>query len=140
MQSYFSVIAIVTFLHFAAASGLGPDGSEVSRPTCAAGEHIHKCADLRIAAIRVERVNDCGFEFADLEDNTVGLPNGNGHHWDYSEKFEVARFTGNQVEWLGRRAVKPGMLGVAIYCSSQGCGRVLLLQLLKPESFSAKVP
>jgi hypothetical protein len=79
MQSYFSVIAIVTFMHFSAPSGLGPGGSEVNRPACSTGEHIHRCADLRIGAIRVERVNDCGFEFADLEDNSVGLPNGNDH-------------------------------------------------------------
>ena len=138
MQSYVSLIGLVAFLQFAAASCPSAGGSEITRVACSAGEHFHRCVDLRIRAVRVERVSDCGFEYADLEDNSVGLPSGNDHRWDYSEKFELARFTNNHVEWLGRRAVQPGMLGMAIYCSFQGCGRVLVLQLLKPELFSTK--
>ena len=105
---------------------------------CSNEEHVHRCVDFRIKAVRVERVNDCGFEYADLEENTVGLPEGDDHRWDYSAKFELARFNGNRVEWMGRRDVRAGMYGMSVYCSYPGCKRVLLLQLVKPGSLPAK--
>lgn len=138
MQSFLSTIVSVMLLQVSAASGPVARVSASNHSACPAGEHIHRFGDLRIKVIRVERTGDCGFEYADLENNSVGLPKGNDHRWDYSEKFELARFKGNQVEWLGRGAVQPGMMGVAIYCSFQGCGRVLVLQLIKHELLSFK--
>jgi hypothetical protein len=100
---------------------------------CLRPEHDHTYSDLRIAAIEVEKVDECGFEFANLSDNTVGA-RGAGHRVYYADDFYVVRINGERVKRSGYRAMKRGMRGTIIYCSASECQRVFAMQLVPDQA------
>jgi hypothetical protein len=78
---------IVLFLICSALSAAGISDSGLKSCT---DEHIHRCADLRIRAVRVREVDDRGVEYEDVEDNSIGVPGDHNHRWEFSRKFELA--------------------------------------------------
>ena len=100
----------------AADSGAKPSGD----PGCAAATHAHQYSDLRMAMVEVSEVNQCGFSFANLESNTVGLDNA----LQYSHDFVLVKVASKDKNTstlvktnLTRTSVKKGMHGVAVYCA-----------------------
>ncbi|MGH9763825.1 MAG: hypothetical protein ACREDR_27790, partial [Blastocatellia bacterium] len=89
-------------------------------------------SDLRIAAIEVEDVDECGFEFANLGDNTVGA-GGTGHRLYYADDFYVVRISGEHVKRSDFHAMKRGIRGTIIYCSETQCQRVFAMQVVPPS-------
>ncbi len=94
---------------------------ETGSKACTGVSHAHQYSDLRIAAVEVSKVDECGFSFADLEQQTVGLDN----HLDFSSDFRVLQIDkgdqGSQIMQtleMNKKVFKRGIRGVAAYCSA----------------------
>ena len=110
-----------------------------SEQACSGTGHAHLYSDIRIAAIEITRVEECGIGYADLEENTVGLDN----YFMFDAGFEIIileRKASNSGEYqtVGgtRRDVKRGMRAVAVYC--QGCRAVLNLKPLSENEIASR--
>jgi hypothetical protein len=84
-----------------------------------------------MAAIEVTRVEDCGFSYADLEENTVGLDN----HFLFdgeSEIIQIEKKAENsglfQTVGATRGSIKRGLRAMVVYCL--GCRAVINLRPL----------
>lgn len=100
---------------------------------CLRPAHDHNYSDLRIAAVEIQKVDECGFEVVNLGDNTVSA-DGAGHRLYYSDDFYVVRIAGEHVKRSDYRAMKRGMRGTIIYCSSAECQRVFAMQLVPDQT------
>jgi hypothetical protein len=97
---------------------------------CPVPAHAHRYSDVRIADIEVNKVDSCGFSFADLEDNSVGVDN----FLQFSNEFCITRTESNKQQSTQYRTIKmpkkdlkEGMRGAAIYCAY--CKAVFTLRL-----------
>lgn len=87
---------------------------------CMAEPHAHQYGDIRMAMIEVTQADQCGFSFADLEENTVGLNNS----FQFASNFQVLRMEQREKKnlavvkiELSKKAIKRGMRGLVTYCS-----------------------
>jgi len=86
---------------------------------CVAPTHPHQYGEIRIALIEVTNVSSCGFDFADLEAQTVGPSNA----LLFARDFEVVEIgPRNKTEAMvkfesSRQFVRKGLIGLATYCS-----------------------
>ncbi|HSE98451.1 MAG TPA: hypothetical protein VLD57_09330 [Blastocatellia bacterium] len=110
-----------------------------SEQACAGTGHTHQYSDIRIAAIEITRVDECGIGYADLEENTVGLDN----HFMFDAGFEIIlleRKASNSGEYqtvgATRSDVNRGMRAVAVYC--QSCRAVLNLKSLSENEIAIR--
>jgi hypothetical protein len=103
----------------AIAAANGPKSSGDS--ACAGDAHAHQYGDIRMAVVEVNSIDQCGFSFVDLEENTVGMDNS----FQFADDFEVVRIEqkGQQTSAfvkveIPRKAVKKGMRALAVYCAA----------------------
>jgi hypothetical protein len=102
-------------------SGLasGMNDKPAGEDDCVAPTHLHQYADIRIAMVEVTDVSPCGFDFADIEAQTVG-PN---NSFQFAPDFEMVRIEqrskgGTMIKLdSARHMVRKGMSGLVTYCS-----------------------
>ncbi|HJQ23287.1 MAG TPA: hypothetical protein VKA60_05185 [Blastocatellia bacterium] len=106
--------------------------AEASAPTtdCSAVTHTHRYSDMRLAIIEITEADTCGFDYINLEDNTVGLDN----HFQYGEDFLVTRASELKLDMqrintavLTRQALHRGTRGIAVYCGT--CKALMMLKV-----------
>jgi hypothetical protein len=99
---------------------------------CMATTHSHRYSDMRLAVIEIASDDTCGFDYINLEDNTVGPDN----HFQYSDDFIVARAASLtpeaqtiQSDVLTRKSIHKGTRGIAIYCGI--CKAIVMLKIVE---------
>lgn len=87
---------------------------------CAATAHSHQYGDIRMAVIEISNVNQCGFSFANLEENTIGPDNS----FQFAQNFEVIKIEQKDKKAasfvktdLSAKAIRRGTRAIAVYCS-----------------------
>jgi hypothetical protein len=143
MKALVTITLLLTTMLPALAGDKGASSTEDSSSTaengCATAQHAHLYSDIRIAAVEVTRTDSCGFSYADLESNTVGLDN----HLQFTQAFEIVQIlkaaSGKYDEMVAverqKSKVKQGMRALAVYC--MGCMTVFNLQIL-PDNEAAR--
>ncbi|HWP45192.1 MAG TPA: hypothetical protein VNO14_18260 [Blastocatellia bacterium] len=122
-----------------AATAGSKNGGSGSEPSCAGTGHSHQYSDIRIAAVEITGVDECGFSYVDLEQNTVGLDN----YFTFDRGLEIIQVE-KRAENAGEyqmivaspKNIKPGMRAVAVYCL--GCRAVLNLKQLKDSDIASR--
>lgn len=134
------LIAIFIVLSLAGAA-LADNKNSVpdSEPLCSSAGHNHGFSDIRIAAVEITSVDNCGFSYVDLEENTVGLDN----HFVFDSSLEIIQIEKKaknsglfQTIGASPRDIKRGMLAVAVYCA--GCRAVLNLRSLTEDELASR--
>lgn len=97
---------------------------------CSMSTHRHHYSDLRMVPVKVSDVDSCGFNYVDLEQNTIGLD----HYLRFDTNFSFAEIGNNGrvekfVEGLDRskKSVRKDVSGIAIYCVE--CHAVIALKV-----------
>ena len=137
MRFLATTIMMLSLTCLAIANGRASDPG--IKQTCGGTGHTHQYSDIRIAAIEVTRVEECGFSYVDLEENTVGLDN----HFSFDSGFEIIQVAkkaekSGEFHMLGatRKDVRKGMRGVAVYC--MGCRAVISLRPLSGNEIAIR--
>jgi len=105
--------------------------AEAAAPTnCTAATHSHRYSDMRLAIVEITEADTCGFDYINLEDNTIGLDN----HFQYGEDFLVTRAAELKPDLerintpvLTRKAIHRGTRGIAVYCGT--CKALMMLKV-----------
>jgi hypothetical protein len=144
MKALITITLLLTTMLPALAGDKGSNSTEDPNSTaesgCATAQHAHQYSDIRIAAIEVTKADDCGFSYADLETNTVGIDN----HLQFTHDFEIIQLVRTSSEKFDeivtverpKRRVKQGMRGVAVYC--MGCMTIFNLKPLPTDKAARK--
>lgn len=132
----------ITFLMLSLAAMAAADNKDLASsdgPVCSGTGHSHQYSDIRIAAVEVMKVEECGFSFVDLEENTVGLDN----HFFFDVGFEIIQFEKKaansgmyQTAGATRDSIKRGLRAIAVYC--QGCKAVINLKPLSNSEIAIR--
>jgi hypothetical protein len=132
----------ITFLMLSLAGMAAADKKALAssaESVCSGTGHLHQYSDIRIAAVEVMNVEECGFSYVDLEENTVGLDN----HFFFDiglEIIQVEKKAANsglyQTAGATRGSIKRGLRAIAVYC--QGCKAVINLKPLSDSEIAIR--
>ncbi|HWP44599.1 MAG TPA: hypothetical protein VNO14_15235 [Blastocatellia bacterium] len=115
--------AILIILFSLVMPGLAQKSRFVEREgACTEGSHSHRHSDLRIAVVEIRDIDECGFSYVDLEDESAGQDN----RMVFAEDFAVAREMTDKKEkddplefrnvLQPKTRLKRGSRGTILYC------------------------
>ena len=116
------VVVLAAVLLAGGGYGYGRCGLDDKKTKCGGDkkEHKHRACDMRLALAEIAEINDCGFRYIDLENNSTG-PNTS---LSYAKGFYFgeAEFLGGDPEkdLMTSRQMKDfhtGLRGLLVYCS-----------------------
>jgi len=135
----FLAIAFMMISLAGAAIADNKDLASSDESVCSGTGHSHQYSDIRIAAVEVMNVEECGFSYADLEEHTVGLDN----HFFFDLGFEIIQVEKRaansglyQTAGATRGSIKRGLRAIAVYC--QGCKAVINLKPLSDSEIASR--
>ena len=96
---------------------------------CSGATHAHQYSDVRVAFVELRDIDDCGFSYLDIEQNSVGPD----QQFAFCDDFVASRQESNprtkevRLIEVQRESLKKGARGLAFYCSH--CKTIFSLRL-----------